>query len=84
LGWLIPGRSSARASARARIETIHGIHAIRAMLDSGKLPPPANDARCKECSLKEICQPEVLAERHRLKSLREELFNLTTSVQATV
>jgi len=35
----------------------------------------ANDARCKECSLKEICQPEVLAERRRLKSLREELFN---------
>jgi CRISPR-associated exonuclease Cas4 len=51
------------------------VNAIRAMMECGKLPPPANDARCKECSLKEICQPEVLAERHRLKSLREELFN---------
>ena len=51
------------------------VNAIRAMMDSGKLPPPANDARCKECSLKEICQPDALAERHRLKSLREELFN---------
>lgn len=49
--------------------------AIRAMLSSGKLPPPVNDARCRECSLKEICQPEALAERLRLKCLREELFS---------
>ena len=49
--------------------------AIRAMLASGKLPPPVNDARCKECSLKAICQPEALAERARLKCLRGELFN---------
>ena len=49
--------------------------AIRAMLASGKLPPPVNDARCRECSLKEICQPEALAERLRLKCLREELFS---------
>lgn len=52
------------------------VYAIRAMIDSGKLPPPANDARCKECSLKEICQPDALAERHRLKFLREELFSV--------
>jgi len=46
------------------------VNAIRAMMDSGKLPPPVNDGRCKEYSLQEICQPDVLAERHRLKSLR--------------
>ncbi|BBP05283.1 CRISPR-associated protein Cas4 [Sulfuriferula plumbiphila] len=50
-------------------------NAIRAMLASGKLPPPVNDARCRECSLKEICQPEALAERGRLERLREELFS---------
>ncbi len=49
--------------------------AIRAMLASGKLPPPVNDARCKECSLKDICQPEALAERARLKRLAGELFS---------
>jgi CRISPR-associated exonuclease Cas4 len=37
-------------------------NAIRAMLASGKLPPPVDDARCKECSLKDIRQPEALAE----------------------
>ena len=54
------------------------VNAIRAMMDSGKLPPPVNDARCKECSLKEICQPDALAERHKLKFLREELFKGTS------
>lgn len=49
--------------------------AIRAMLSSGKLPPPVNDARCRECSLKEICQPEALAERGRLHRQRITLFN---------
>jgi len=50
------------------------VNAIRAMMDSGKLPPPVNDARCKECSLKEICQPQVVAKRAAQHSLRETLF----------
>lgn len=41
--------------------------AIRAMLASGRLPAPVNDARCRECSLHDICQPGMVAaqERHR-------------------
>ena len=49
--------------------------AIRAMLASGILPPPVNDARCRECSLKEACQPEALGEKARFKRLVEDLFN---------
>ena len=52
------------------------VNAIRAMMDSGKLPPPANDARCKECSLKEICQPEVLAEISKQHELVATLFEV--------
>ena len=51
------------------------VNAIRAMLDSGKLPPPANDTRCKECSLKEICQPQAVAERSIQHGLLETLFD---------
>jgi CRISPR-associated exonuclease Cas4 len=43
--------------------------AIRTMLATGKLPPPANDERCRECSLKDICQPEAVtatAHQHAL------------------
>ncbi|EQD47524.1 CRISPR-associated Cas4 family protein, partial [mine drainage metagenome] len=44
---------------------IETVAAIRAMLARGQLPPPVNDARCKECSLKDICQPEALAARDK-------------------
>jgi CRISPR-associated exonuclease Cas4 len=60
-----------------RAKVIETADAIRAMLASGKLPPPVNDARCRECSLRGICQPEALAESQRQKWLREALFNAT-------
>jgi CRISPR-associated exonuclease Cas4 len=48
--------------------------AIRAMLLSGRMPPPlVNDARCKECSLIDLCQPQAL---NQLKQqTRDSLFN---------
>lgn len=51
------------------------VNAIRAMLDSGKLPPPVNDARCKECSMKENCQPQAVAARAEQHTLLETLFD---------
>jgi len=48
---------------------------IRALIQSGKLPAPVNDARCDQCSLKEICQPQVLADRHTQAALRDELYS---------
>lgn len=52
------------------------VAAIRRMLDTGLLPPPANDKRCPECSLKDICQPQALAERERLTRLSGDLFSV--------
>ncbi len=87
LGRPVPKGAIFHASSHRRREVaitpalkrlvIETADAIRAMLIVGKLPPPVNDARCKECSLKDICQPEALAERARLKSLRGLLFNAT-------
>lgn len=51
------------------------VAAIRAMLASGNLPPPADDARCKECSLNDICQPHALGERGKLQRLQAGLFS---------
>lgn len=48
---------------------------IRAMLASGRLPPPVNDARCEECSLKDICQPEAIANHTRQRQQKRDLFN---------
>lgn len=49
--------------------------AIRSMLESGHLPTPVNDRRCRECSLQEICQPEAVAERLRHAIAVRSLFN---------
>ena len=48
--------------------------AIRKLVRSGTLPPAVNDARCKECSLKELCQPEAMAASAKLHDLRATLF----------
>ena len=58
-----------------RRQTMEVAAAIRAMLASGQLPPPVNDKRCKECSLKEICQPEVLADRKSQHVQIDHLFD---------
>ncbi len=47
--------------------------AVRALLRDGHLPPPANDARCKGCSLIELCQPDASSAETR-QALRASLF----------
>lgn len=61
---------------RAQVETT--ANAIRAMLASGVLPGPVNDGRCRECSLKDICQPEALAATRKLHDERRHLFDEET------
>lgn len=57
---------------RQRVEDT--VAAIHAMLASGKLPQAMNDARCKECSLNEICQPQAMAEKEKQHTLAATLF----------
>lgn len=85
LGRPVPTGAIYHASSRRRREVaitpaLHRLvgetaAAIRAMLASGTLPPPVNDNRCRECSLKDICQPEAVAMHDRQKLLENELFN---------
>lgn len=85
LGRPVPRGAIYHASSRRRREVViapalrrlveETIAAIRAMLASGAVPPPANDGRCRECSLKDLCQPEAIAARRRQRLLRDELFS---------
>jgi len=52
------------------------IKALRDMMQSGQIPPPVNDKRCKECSLNTLCQPEMLSARVRISAMRHHLFDL--------
>lgn len=49
--------------------------AIRTMLSCGKLPPPVNDERCRECSLKDLCQPGPIAASALLHELGVNLYD---------
>jgi CRISPR-associated exonuclease Cas4 len=44
------------------------------MLATDKLPPAVNDARCRHCSLKDSCLPEVIGETLRWGELQAALF----------
>jgi CRISPR-associated exonuclease Cas4 len=57
---------------RQAVETC--VAEVRAALRGLTLPPPLNDKRCRECSLAEICQPALLAERERRGRLTKNLF----------
>jgi CRISPR-associated exonuclease Cas4 len=84
-GRAVPRGAIYHASSRRRREVaitpalrdkvIETAEAIRAMLASGVLPPPVNDGRCRECSLKDICQPEVIAACAQLCLQRQTLFS---------
>ncbi len=48
--------------------------AVRTLLDEARLPPPANDARCKHCSLIDLCQPVAVAAQSRYRNLLSDLY----------
>lgn len=60
------------AELRQAVETC--VAEVRAALRGLTLPPPLNDKRCRECSLAELCQPALLAERERRDRLAKTLF----------
>lgn len=48
--------------------------AVRAAIAAGTVPPPVNDERCEHCSLKTICQPEVMDDKNTQAYLRDKLY----------
>ena len=84
LGRPVPSGAIFHASSRRRREVeitpalrdlvVEAIAAVRMLLDGRILPPPVNDRRCRECSLREVCQPEALAGHARQSRLRVNLL----------
>jgi CRISPR-associated exonuclease Cas4 len=66
-------RREVSVSAELREAVEQAVLAVRALLDAPTLPPPANDARCRHCSLIELCQPGVVAAKVRYRALLDEL-----------
>lgn len=53
------------------------VRSVRALLAATALPAPVNDKRCRECSLRALCQPGALADRARYRSMLDGLFTST-------
>ncbi len=49
-----------------RLETMAAIADVQALLQSGTTPSPVYEKRCKACSLKDECQPELLTKDRSL------------------
>jgi CRISPR-associated exonuclease Cas4 len=62
---------------RAGVET--AIAAIRAYLNAQVLPPAPNDARCRDCSLRVSCLPEIVGEPDRVRGLQGTVFRIDDS-----
>jgi len=56
-------RDEVEFTSRLRSMTEQIIKKTRAIITSGSTPLPVNDKRCKDCSLKAACLPEILVER---------------------
>ncbi len=48
--------------------------AVRKILDEKIVPPPVNDKRCKDCSLKESCLPAAIQDKGKTRRMAERLF----------
>lgn len=58
---------------RVRVEEL--ATKVHELFRSGCMPPPAdNPAICRDCSLKEACQPELVKSGKRIQRLAETLF----------
>ncbi len=68
-------RYEVRFDAELRRRTEDAVENIRAMIEQTRLPPAPNDARCPNCSLINVCMPQVIGEPARLRGLKGALFH---------
>ena len=61
-------------SMREQVERV--TQAVREMLEQRITPPPVNDKRCENCSLKESCLPGVVSDKTRGRKAARDLFQV--------
>lgn len=68
-------RREVKVTSELRQQVEGAAAAIRQMLIENTLPAPTDDVRkCKECSLRETCQPELGRKRAKIKAVANKLF----------
>lgn len=57
--------------------TENAITGLRALLNAGSIPPSVLKPACDECSLYEICLPQLTAQPHQLRRAASDLFEIS-------
>ena len=60
------------ADLRAKTEST--VKEVRQLLASGVLPPPLNNDHCRACSLRDLCQPQAVADSPERSLVLNTLF----------
>jgi CRISPR-associated exonuclease Cas4 len=68
-------RREVEIDAVLRYAVEEAVRSVREMLALPQLPAPVNDARCRHCSLIELCQPQPLGAPRRYHALLAELYH---------
>jgi CRISPR-associated exonuclease Cas4 len=70
-------RRDVAVTEELRAEVVKSVAAIRASLSSDRRPSvTVDERRCRECSIREICQPDVARSEAKFTSARERLFRV--------
>lgn len=58
-----------------RQHTIGLINKVHVLVESGKMPEPVDDkSLCRACSLRQTCQPDLVAGKERIRLMQKNLF----------
>lgn len=74
--WTTRRRHEVDLAEDLRAAVADAIAAIRQYLRAQQLPPAPNDARCRECSLRISCLPEIVGEPDRVRGLHGALYRI--------
>ncbi len=75
------GRKEVIITAELRAQLDETLAAIRRMIEEWVVPPPVNDSRCEDCSLKESCLPAVAGNARANRRAIKELFAIEEAGQ---
>jgi CRISPR-associated exonuclease Cas4 len=68
-------------SASLRAKTEEAARRLHELVASGVTPAPVVKPRCRGCSLRELCMPELLSQAASVRKYHERLFTLMPDVE---
>lgn len=72
-------RKEIALTAALKAQVCEIAEAVHKMVAENRIPPPVNDERCRDCSLREACMPDVAGNTSKNRKAAKELFKCSDS-----